>query len=79
MYDESPKISDRIYNALTINAASEKFAEKVSFHKTFQDSENQANRYMSQEKNLGLGNQDSCPWRECQTKKKLRIFRGYSR
>ncbi len=59
MYDESPKFSGKIYNVLTINAASE----------------NQANRYMLQEKNLGLGNQDFCPWRECQTKKTTEFLR----
>ncbi|WP_335123813.1 hypothetical protein [Nostoc sp.] len=51
MHDESPAFSGKIPNVLTINAISE----------------NQANRYMLQEKNLGLGNQDSCPWRECKT------------
>ncbi|MCC5606599.1 hypothetical protein LC612_07305 [Nostoc sp. CHAB 5834] len=60
MYDESPAFSGNIVNVLTINAISE----------------NQANRYMlhrpcrlplGEEKNLGLGNQDSCPWRECKT------------
>ncbi|MHC5937761.1 hypothetical protein [Nostoc sp.] len=43
MYDESPRFSGKIDAVLTINATSE----------------NQANRYMSQEKDLGLGNQDS--------------------
>jgi len=38
MYDESPKFSGKIYTVLTINAASE----------------NQANRYMSQEKPFGF-------------------------
>ncbi|MCC5617948.1 hypothetical protein LC605_23250 [Nostoc sp. CHAB 5836] len=51
MDDESPKFSGKLRNVLTINAISE----------------NQANRYMLQEKDLGLENQDSCPWRECQT------------
>ncbi|MHC5933703.1 hypothetical protein [Nostoc sp.] len=51
MYDESPKFSGKLNSILTINAISE----------------NQANRYMLQEEDLGLGNQDSCPWRECQT------------
>ena len=57
----------KISDVLTINATSE----------------NQANRYMSQEnpstslrvKDLGLGNQDSCPWRECQTKKATELLR----
>jgi hypothetical protein len=59
MYDESPVFSARITNVLTINAISE----------------NQANRYMLQEKNLGLGNQDSCPERECKTKKTTKFLR----
>ncbi|OKH34634.1 hypothetical protein FACHB389_14990 [Nostoc calcicola FACHB-389] len=59
MYDESPVFSGRILNVLTINAISE----------------NQANRYMLQEKNLGLGNQDSCPVRECKTKKTTKFLR----
>jgi hypothetical protein len=59
MYDELPKFSGRISVILTINAISE----------------NQANRYMLQEEDLGLGNQDSCPWRECQTKKTTKFLR----
>jgi hypothetical protein len=59
MYNESPKFSGKIYVVLTINAASE----------------NQAHRYMLQEKDLGLGNQDSCPWRGCQTKKTTEFLR----
>ncbi|MHC5938046.1 hypothetical protein [Nostoc sp.] len=43
MYDESPAFSGKIATILTINATSE----------------NQANKYMLQEKDLGLGNQDS--------------------
>jgi len=54
---------------------------KTAFFTINAASENQANRYMLQEnpsayfdfaqykslrvKDLGLGNQDSCPWREC--------------
>jgi len=77
MYDESPsplasplgrRFSGKIGDVLTINATSE----------------NQANRYMShrpwrlplgEEKDLGLGNQDSCPWRGCQTKKTTEFLR----
>ncbi|ODG96586.1 hypothetical protein A4S05_17590 [Nostoc sp. KVJ20] len=67
MYDECPsplasplgrRFSGKIHTVLTINATSE----------------NQANRYMLQEKDLGLGNQDFCPWRECQTKKNYGVF-----
>ena len=29
---------------------------------------------MSQEEDLGLGNQDSCPWKECKTKKNYGVF-----
>jgi hypothetical protein len=28
---------------------------------------------VSQEKDLGLGNQDFCPWRECQTSRTTKI------
>lgn len=52
--------SGKIVNILTINAISE----------------NQAKRYMLQEKDLGLGNQDSCPWRECKTKKNYGVFKA---
>jgi hypothetical protein len=38
MYDESPFLV-RYISVLTTNAVSEKFVGKVSFHKTFQDSE----------------------------------------
>jgi hypothetical protein len=75
MHDESPGFSGTIVTILTINAISEKFVGKVSFYKTFQYSENQASRYMLQDKDLGLGNQDSCPWRECQTKKTTEFLR----
>jgi hypothetical protein len=75
MDDESPGFSSTIFTILTINAISEKFVEKVSFHKTFQDSENQASRYMLQDKDLGLGNQDSCPWRECKTNRTTQFWR----
>ncbi|MEH2354008.1 MAG: hypothetical protein V7K28_12540 [Nostoc sp.] len=59
MDDESPEFSGRMADILTINAISE----------------NQANRYMLQEKDLGLGNQDSCPWRECKTEKTTEFLR----
>jgi hypothetical protein len=55
MYDESPNFFGKLDSVLTINAISE----------------NQANRYMLQEKDLGLGNQDSCLWRECKTNKTM--------
>jgi hypothetical protein len=58
MDDESLGFSANIFIVLTINAISE----------------NQANRYMLPEKNLGLGNQDSCPWKECKTKKNYGVF-----
>ncbi|MHC5829397.1 MAG: hypothetical protein ACYT04_79125 [Nostoc sp.] len=58
MDDESPGFSGKIITILTINTTSE----------------NQANRYMLQEEDLGLGNQDSCPWRECKTKENYEVF-----
>jgi hypothetical protein len=59
MDDEFLGFSANIFTVLTINAISE----------------NQANRYMLPEKNLGLGNQDSCPWKECKTKKTTEFLR----
>ena len=59
MDDESLGFSANIFTVLTINAISE----------------NQANRYMLQEEDLGLGNQDSCPWKECKTKKTTEFLR----
>ncbi|BDI15037.1 hypothetical protein ANSO36C_08390 [Nostoc cf. commune SO-36] len=71
MYDESPKFSGKIYTVLTLRVQNRSTwgDPKTAFFTINAPSENQANRYMLQEKNLGLGNQDSCPWRECQTKK----------
>jgi hypothetical protein len=59
MYDESPNFFGKLDSILTINAISE----------------NQANRYMLQEEDLGLGNQDSCLWRECKTNRTMEFWR----
>jgi hypothetical protein len=76
MDDESPGFSSTVVTILTINAISEKLRARVSrVEQTFQDSENQANRYMLQDKDLGLGNQDSCPWRECKTNRTTGFWR----
>jgi hypothetical protein len=59
MYDEYRKFAGKLKIVLTINAISE----------------NQASRYMLQDKDLGLGNQDSCPWRECKTNRTTGFWR----
>ncbi len=62
MDDESPGFSGKIDSVLTINAISENQANRYMLHRPWR-------LPLGEEKNLGLGNQDSCPWRECQTKK----------
>jgi hypothetical protein len=76
MYDELPKFSGRIGVILTLRVLNRSLREtlKTAFFTINAISENQANRYMLQEEDLGLGNQDSCPWRECQTKKNYEVF-----
>ncbi|XHR83808.1 MAG: hypothetical protein ACFKPT_05530 [Gloeotrichia echinulata GP01] len=78
MDDESLGFSANIFTVLTINAISENVGAGL-FGSLLMNEDicepAPTNRYMSQEEDLGLGNQDSCPWRECQTKKTTEFLR----
>ncbi|QFS45986.1 hypothetical protein GXM_03466 [Nostoc sphaeroides CCNUC1] len=52
MYDESPKFSGKLKIVLTINAISENQANRYMLHRLWR-------LPLGEEKNLGLGNQDS--------------------